>query len=57
MRPMDVQTTYQKMIEIGLSDRTVRYTHAVLKSAMRQALQRRLLRSIILLMVSTRTCR
>src|SRR6266568_1408738 len=33
MRPMDVQTTYQKMIERGLSARTVRYTHAVLKSA------------------------
>ena len=43
MRPMDVQTTYQKMIERGLSARTVRYTHAVLKSAIRQALQWRLL--------------
>jgi len=29
MRPMDVQTTFQKMIERGLSARTVRYTHAV----------------------------
>jgi len=43
MRPMDVQTTYQKMIERGLSARTVSYTHAVLRSAMRQALQWRLL--------------
>src|SRR5439155_4014541 len=43
MRPMDVQTTYQKMIERGLSARTVRYTHAVLKSAIRQALQWHLL--------------
>jgi integrase len=43
MRPMDVQTTYQKMIERGLSARTVRYTHAVLRSAIRQALQWRLL--------------
>jgi integrase len=43
MRPMDVQTTYQKMIERGLSARTVGYTHAVLRSAIRQALQWRLL--------------
>jgi integrase len=43
MQPMDVQTTYQKMTERGLSARTVRYTHAVLKSAIRQALQWRLL--------------
>jgi integrase len=43
MRPMDIQTTYQKMIERGLSPRTVRYTHAVLRSALRQALQWRLL--------------
>jgi len=43
MRPLDIQTTYQQMIERGLSSRTVRYTHAVLKSAMRQALQWRLL--------------
>jgi integrase len=43
MQPMDVQTTYQKMTERGLSARTVRYTHAVLRSAIRQALQWRLL--------------
>jgi len=43
MRPLDIQATYQQMIERGLSGRTVRYTHAVLKSAMRQALQWRLL--------------
>src|SRR6266849_2729201 len=43
IRPMDVQTTYQKMIEGGLSARTVRYTHAVLRCAIRQALQWRLL--------------
>jgi hypothetical protein len=35
--------SYQKMIERGLSARTVRYTHAVLRSAIRQALQGRLL--------------
>ena len=43
MRAMDIQTTYQAMIERGLSPRTVRYTHAVLRSALRQALQWRLL--------------
>ena len=43
MLPMDIQTTYQGMIERGLSPRTVRYTHAVLRSALRQALQWRLL--------------
>jgi len=43
MRPMDIQTTYHRMIERGLSPRTVRYTHAVLRSALRQALQWRLL--------------
>lgn len=43
MRPMEIQTTYQGMIERGLSPRTVRYTHAVLRSALWQALQWRLL--------------
>jgi integrase len=43
MRPLDIQTTYQEMIERGLSPRTIRYTHAVLRSALRQALQWRLL--------------
>ena len=43
MRPLDLQTAYQQMIERGLSARTVRYTHVVLRSAMRQALQWRLL--------------
>jgi integrase len=43
MRPLEIQTTYQGMIERGLSARTVRYTHAVLRSALRQALQWRLL--------------
>lgn len=43
MLPMDIQTTYHGMIERGLSARTVRYTHAVLRSAMRQALRWRLL--------------
>jgi integrase len=43
MRPLDLQNTYQQMIERGLSARTVRYAHVVLTSAMRQALQWRLL--------------
>jgi len=43
LRPMDIQTTYHGMLEGGLSARTVRYTHAVLRSALRQALQWRLL--------------
>jgi integrase len=43
LRPLDLQTAYQEMMEGGLSARTVRYTHAVLRSAMRQALNWRLL--------------
>jgi len=43
IRPLDLSATYQQMIERSLSARTVRYTHAVLRSAMRQALQWRLL--------------
>ena len=41
--PLDVQDAYQKMIGRGLSARTVRYTHSVLRSAMRQAIRWRLL--------------
>lgn len=43
LRPLDLQTAYQEMMEGGLSARTVRYTHAILRSAMRQALNWRLL--------------
>jgi integrase len=43
IRPLDLQTTYQQMKERGLSARTIRYTHAVLRSAMRQAFHWRLL--------------
>jgi integrase len=43
MRPLDLQMAYQQMMDRGLSARTIRYTHAVLRSAMRQALQWRLL--------------
>ncbi len=41
--PLDVQDTCQRTIERGLSSRTVRYTHSVLRSAMRQAIRWRLL--------------
>jgi integrase len=41
--PLDVQDAYHKMIDRGLSARTVRYTHSVLRSAMRQAMRWRLL--------------
>lgn len=41
--PLDVQAVYQRLIDCGLSARTVRYTHSVLRSAMRQAIRWRLL--------------
>src|SRR5450432_4207758 len=41
--PLDVQAVYGKIIEKGLSARTVRYTHAVLRSALQQAVKWRLL--------------
>lgn len=39
LRPLDVQTLYSQMLEKGLSARSVRYTHAVLSSALKQAVQ------------------
>ena len=41
--PLDIQDACQKMIDRGLSSRTVRYTYSVLRSAMRQAIRWRLL--------------
>lgn len=41
--PLDVQAVYHRLVERGLSARTVRYTHSVLRSAMRQAIRWRLL--------------
>ena len=41
--PLDVQATCQQLVDRGLSSRTVRYTHSVLRSAMRQAIRWRLL--------------
>jgi integrase len=39
VRPLDIQTLYTKMQEQGLSARSVRYTHAVLSSALKQAVK------------------
>lgn len=39
LRPLDVQGFYSAMQERGLSARTVRYTHAVLSSALKQAMK------------------
>jgi len=41
--PLDVQSAYQRLIDRGLSPRTIRYTHSVLRAAMRQAVRWRLL--------------
>jgi integrase len=41
--PLDIQAVYQQLVERDLSARTVRYTHSVLRSAMRQAIRWRLL--------------
>ena len=41
--PLDLQDAYQQLVNRGLSSRTVRYTHSVLRSAMRQAIRWRLL--------------
>ena len=42
LRPLDLQAMYQQMTERGLSARTVRYAHVVVKSAMQQAVRWRL---------------
>lgn len=39
LRPVDIQTVYKSMQERGLSPRVVRYTHAVLSSALKQAVK------------------
>lgn len=41
--PIEIQALYNKMQEQGLSPRTVRYTHAVLSSAFKQAIKWRLI--------------
>lgn len=39
LRPLDIQQVYSEMQERGLSARIVRYTHAVLSSALKQAVR------------------
>lgn len=39
VRPLDIQNLYAGMTERGLSARTVRYTHAILSSALKQAIR------------------
>lgn len=41
--PLDIQDLYTSMLESGLSPRTIRYTHAVLSSALKQAVKWQLL--------------
>ena len=43
IKPLDLQDAYQQLVDRGLSSRTVRYTHSVLRSALRQAIRWRLL--------------
>lgn len=45
LSPLEVQAAYQMMIDRKLSARTVRYAHAVLRAAMRQAVRWQLLHS------------
>jgi integrase len=41
--PLDLQDACQRLVDRGLSSRTIRYTHSVLRSAIRQAIRWRLL--------------
>jgi integrase len=43
LSPLEIQAAYQVMVEKKLSARTVRYAHAVLRAAMRQAIRWQLL--------------
>ena len=43
LTPMEIQDLYSRMLESGLSARTVRYAHAVLSSALKQAVKWRML--------------
>ena len=45
LSPLEIQTAYQVMIDRKLSARTVRYAHAVLRAAIRQAIRWQLLLS------------
>lgn len=39
IKPLDIQAVYSGMLEKGLSPRTVRYAHAILSSALKQAVK------------------
>lgn len=39
IRPLDIQSVYSRMLGAGLSARTVCYTHAILSSALKQAVK------------------
>ena len=39
IKPLDIQAIYSGMLEKGLSPRTVRYAHAILSSALKQAVK------------------
>ena len=43
LEPLDLQAMYQQMTERGLSARTIRYAHVLMKGAMQQAVRWRLL--------------
>lgn len=43
LSPLEIQGTYQTMVDRKLSARTVRYAHAILRAAMRQAIRWQLL--------------
>ncbi len=43
LSPLDIQGAYQQMIDRGLAARTIRYVHAILRSALRQAIRWQLL--------------
>ena len=43
VRPLDIQSLYSDMLERDLSARTVRYAHAILTSALKQAVRWRML--------------
>jgi integrase len=43
VRPLDIQRIYSAMLERGLGARTVRYTHAIISSAFKQAIKWRML--------------
>jgi integrase len=43
VHPFDIQSLYRELLDRGLAARSIRYTHAVLRSALKQAVRWRLL--------------